>query len=222
MLLVDSRFGCINYALFAFDNGEMRLYEQYDDIGYLSNSYQLIRMHDNGKGAIPAVCHSFDQRFIFSIGHDGNIFMYEWRLRESATVGQASSPERQLPNSIADSIESLSLEEQKQESNRRRRQAEINEKKSMKMEQLSGFVTHFQEIKSRNNKLPQHLKLTRVQLELDERITENFQMDVEEERRQLRRTIEFDVEKTKLQLQKLTNFFIDSMEDRLLTVTGIR
>lgn len=39
-------------------------------------------MHDSFNGVIPKLCLSHDQRFLFSCGTDGNLFVFKLNLNE--------------------------------------------------------------------------------------------------------------------------------------------
>lgn len=52
------------------------------------SDYWLYNMHDNRRGVITAVALSFDSRYLFSGGRDGNVFSYNW--------GATSEPIRAL------------------------------------------------------------------------------------------------------------------------------
>lgn len=208
------------YILLTLDNGEVRLYENYDDLAHLSGNYLSLRIHDNAHYS----SRSFDERFIFSIGFDGNICMYDWRLASAAVVaGKMRLPDQVLPKSIKDiESSSLSLEEGKQAANQQTRQAQIDVIKSTKMMRLGEMITNYQALKRRNKKLPEWLRYTREELTLDDRIKADYERSAQAERQKLRQLIAYDVEKYALQVKKLTSFFIGSLDERLVTVTGIR
>lgn len=53
-----------------------RLKEDWQDL----TDYWLLGMHDNFFGRIPSIQFSFDNKFLFSVGADGNLFAYNWNL----------------------------------------------------------------------------------------------------------------------------------------------
>lgn len=60
-------------------NGAIRINKINEDFRDLSD-YWLLNMHDNLNGIIPSIQFSYDNKMIFSIGHDGNLFSYEWNI----------------------------------------------------------------------------------------------------------------------------------------------
>lgn len=60
-------------------NGAIRINKIKEDFRDLSD-YWLLNMHDNLNGIIPSIQFSYDNKMIFSIGHDGNLFSYEWNI----------------------------------------------------------------------------------------------------------------------------------------------
>lgn len=180
-------------------------------------------MHDNQNGVIAALCQSYDQKYVFSVGADGNIFMYEWEPCRSQPVG-APPPMVTLPQPVPDITDptEFSLEQKKQNENRLRHQAYIDDIVCSKDERLGDLRIIFSRLKEQNKRLPVSVRIAPADLLLDERISDNLRNEIMERDEQLKRTIQFDVEKTKLQLKKLKHFFIDILDDSVISVTGIR
>uniref|UniRef100_A0A1B0CQZ1 Uncharacterized protein n=1 Tax=Lutzomyia longipalpis TaxID=7200 RepID=A0A1B0CQZ1_LUTLO len=86
----------------------------------LFNDYWQLGMHDNKKGIIPRLINSRDGKFLFSIGHDGNIFSYRWNCPETSTPTPPDTiPGNSFPTNAPeipdrDFSSTLSLEEEKQ------------------------------------------------------------------------------------------------------------
>lgn len=67
------------YLIIGMGNGKIRINfckENWRDL----SDYWLLSMHDNFFGRIPAIKFSYDNKFLFSIGADGNLFVYTWNL----------------------------------------------------------------------------------------------------------------------------------------------
>ena len=68
------------------DNGSIRVQLlESRDISKL-NSYWSQNMHDNHYGAVTNVSLSFDERFLLSVGSDGNFFVYSFMEEEKLKV----------------------------------------------------------------------------------------------------------------------------------------
>lgn len=51
------------------------------EISKLDN-YWSMNMHDNHYGAVTGICLSFDEKFLLSVGNDGNFFVYSFMDEE--------------------------------------------------------------------------------------------------------------------------------------------
>lgn len=60
-------------------DGKIRINRLKDDWQELTD-YWLLGMHDNFFGRIPSIQFSFDNKFLFTVGADGNCFAYDWNL----------------------------------------------------------------------------------------------------------------------------------------------
>lgn len=67
------------YLILGMADGKIRINHIKEDWRDLSD-FWLLSMHDNIHGQIPAIKFSFDNKFLFSIGSDGNLFSYTWNL----------------------------------------------------------------------------------------------------------------------------------------------
>lgn len=81
------------YLIMGMADGKIRINHLNGNWRDLSD-FWLLSMHDNFFGKIPALKFSFDNKFLFSVGSDGNIFSYKWNLplkdvKPIATVGVA-------------------------------------------------------------------------------------------------------------------------------------
>lgn len=67
------------YLILGMGDGRLRINHIKDNWRDLSD-FWLLSMHDNFFGKIPSLKFSFDNKFLFSIGSDGNLFSYSWNL----------------------------------------------------------------------------------------------------------------------------------------------
>lgn len=64
------------FKIISLSNGSIRVVKtNCDDFLDMSNYWQL-SMHDNDNGVVPCLCLSQDEKYLYSCGHDGNVFVY--------------------------------------------------------------------------------------------------------------------------------------------------
>lgn len=85
---------------------------QNEDPG-LMGPYWSLTVHDNHYGKISNLCSSFDDRFLFSVGMDGNFFMFEMmsdlKLEQAATAAaRAKIPSAKVCIQVLSSASSYS------------------------------------------------------------------------------------------------------------------
>lgn len=79
------------YLFLGMGDGKVRINHVKENWRDLSD-FWLLSMHDNFFGKIPAIKFSFDKKFLFSIGADGNLFAYKWNLQLKPLKVQAVVP----------------------------------------------------------------------------------------------------------------------------------
>lgn len=67
-----------NFQIFGMSDGQIRVNRMKEENWRDLKDFWTLSMHDNLFGKIPKVVFSFDKRFLFSIGSDGNFFTYKW------------------------------------------------------------------------------------------------------------------------------------------------
>jgi len=58
------------------DNGCVRIQPIHNDDAGLMGPYWSLSMHDNDYGSVTQLASSFDDKFLFSVGRDGNFFAF--------------------------------------------------------------------------------------------------------------------------------------------------
>lgn len=122
-----------------------RIKDTYHDF----SDYFILPMHDNARGTITGLTFSYDKKYLFSIGTDGNIFSYTWNPPPSEIEPDKIielSPEE--VNDI-DDPRFLSLEQQKNKDDYDRRYKIAQEKKR---KVLNILEEHRKEFKIAQNK----------------------------------------------------------------------
>lgn len=202
-------------------NGQIRINTIKEDYHDLSD-YWTLSMHDNLFGVIPQLGFSYDKKYMFSVGHDGNIFSYKWNLTFEEVYLEEPLDADQIPR-VRD-IEDpkfLSLEQQKQKDDHDKRMKIANERKEKVLDVLSDYKVEFKEILKLNKQLKESQRVTAKEMELDPRITQDLLDTLEDKMRLVQRKLEFDVEKAKLGGEKIKEFYIDTLESFPIEVNGI-
>lgn len=136
-----------NYCILGMGDGRIRINRMKKDWRDLSN-YWILSMHDNFYGEIPTIKFSYDDKYLFSIGVDGNLFAYNWNLpvKEVRVV-----PPTALPNDIPTvfDIEDpnyLSLEQEKEKENFEFQEKMLCDKKADVLVTIAKLRDEFEEI----------------------------------------------------------------------------
>lgn len=102
-----------------------------NDFRDLSN-YWTLAMHDNQNGYVPKMCFSFDEKYFFSCGHDGNVFSYNFQPQDYTYKNLFKRiPRSEEVTSVQDidGYKKLSMEEMKIKAEFDRIQKVANERK---------------------------------------------------------------------------------------------
>lgn len=211
------------YCILGMGDGKIRINRmKKGDWRDLSN-YWMLSMHDNFFGKIPAIRFSYDDKFMFSIGSDGNLFSYNWNLPVKPV--RAMTP-ISLPKDIPivhdiDDPDFLSLEQVKEKENFEKQEKLLTDKKAQVLVTISRLRSEFEEIAAKNALLPDSQKLTNDEMILDKRISNDLQQKLDIQMEIVRRKKEFDFEKAKLAGKKLIEHFIEPIYFPI-QVIGIR
>lgn len=102
-----------DYLIFAMQDGTIRVNKvNPNDFRDLSD-YWTLAMHDNQLGFVPRICFSFDERYLFTCGFDGNVFSYKFQPDMYQYKSQSNKVVREenlLSISDEDGYKKLSLE----------------------------------------------------------------------------------------------------------------
>jgi cilia- and flagella-associated protein 44 len=135
------------YSIFGMGDGKIRINHVKDNWRDLSD-FWLLSMHDNFFGRIPAIKFSFDKKFLFSIGADGNLFAYKWNLPVKALKVEAVAAVPRLAQQAfdIDDAKYLSLEQQKEKENDEKRQKISTDNKNKVLRMIEDLRLEFDEI----------------------------------------------------------------------------
>jgi WD40 repeat protein len=136
------------YCIFGMSNGQIRINRMSNENWRDLSNYWVLSMHDNFFGSIPALRFSYDHKFLFSIGTDGNLFAYNWNL--PVTYVQPIQP-TPIPKLVAivrdiDDPKHLSLEQQKEQENEEQQLKFSADKKDKVLATIAKLRKEFEEI----------------------------------------------------------------------------
>lgn len=204
-------------------DGAIRVNRQKPDFRDLSD-YWLLTMHDNQNGIIHALDVSYDKRFMFSVGADGNIFMYKWATPSRSTsliyAKSANRPQTSVED-ICDAT-ALSLEQQKQKANQDRRDAIANKRKATVRQIIAKYREEFLAIMRRNAKIIASQQVQQSEIRLDERITQQIEENFQQQYDLMKRKLAYDLEKSRLLVKKVKKYFIEPLDHLVIQVFAIR
>ncbi|XP_011636228.1 uncharacterized protein LOC105426623 [Pogonomyrmex barbatus] len=201
------------YLFLGMEHGQIRICkwkpEDYTDL----SDYWILPMHDNYNGYIPKMILSHDQKMLFTCGYDGNLFSYEINddmplenIEFETIKGTLSLPYASVED--IEEIDHASLEEMIQQAEHDRIAIAAKQSRQQTLETLLKLSEEYKKIMERNNALPESHQITDKELELDPRITDDLNKELDAEMAIVREKLAFQMEKSELGLQKLLKHFV--------------
>ncbi|EHH16062.1 hypothetical protein EGK_11297 [Macaca mulatta] len=185
-------------------------------------------MHDNNYGCIKSIASSFDDRFLVTVGADGNIFVFniisEFMLRKdikaklpSPRFGIETEP---IPEDIEDP-KAYSIENARRKREHDKLMKEVEEIKAQKREQIKALRTEFCKLLEMNEELPTHMQFKRTDFDVDSKIRAEMHRRTAFKIQQVEKELAWEKEKHELGLKKLKNRFRDPLESDTIVVHAI-
>ncbi|XP_046809374.1 cilia- and flagella-associated protein 44 [Lucilia cuprina] len=212
------------YLLFGMINGKIRINQKNtNDFTDLRN-YRLVNMHDPINGNIPCLILSQDGKFLFSIGYDGNVFVYEWHgpqvmIEESKNV--LLMPKKVVPAEDINNPEYPSLEQEKiyAEIKRQEEAAAAHDRKVLM--DIEVLQKKFDQLLLANEAMHDDLRIPQRELLLDERITNQIKGELQAELDDVREDLAYDLEVAQVGKQKLYDYFFKKLDHIPIKISGI-
>ncbi|KAJ7369631.1 hypothetical protein OS493_037494 [Desmophyllum pertusum] len=220
------------YLLLGMDNGVLRIHplDGTNDFQHFS-SFWALNVHDNHHGGIRHTKTSFDDKYVFTAGVDGNFFVF--RFMDKAVKGLKVPHKVSIPSAkkligeegeeIVKKIDdiddphhySIELEKQKAEHDRMVKLAE--EKKQNMRRKIGNLRRAFKELMTKNQKLPSHVQITHDEFEIDPDLIKEQKAEVGAKIELVRKEMSWEAEKQSIGLKKLQKRFKDEVEcDRIV------
>ncbi|KAI5744719.1 hypothetical protein M8J76_004627 [Diaphorina citri] len=194
-----------NHLYLGFGNGIIRLVQIDPNAPNHTGTYLQISTHDHQYGRINKLCMSPDQSHLYSCGDDSNIFSY--RINDPARQTVVKDLDVELPEDIE-----KSLEEEKQKIRYGNRMAEANRAKQNLRNVLATLQNQLGLILRRLNDIPESIRPSDEDFELDPRITEATIRMAKEPLELIKTKMRYDIEKSKFGFEKLYNYFLRDVD----------
>ncbi|XP_060530871.1 cilia- and flagella-associated protein 44 [Cylas formicarius] len=214
-----------DFLIFAMQDGSVRVNKRNPNDFADLKDYFTISMHDNQNGFIPRLCFSYDERYFFSCGHDGNVFSYKFhptdysfpitKLRRIRTDHTCSSIEE------IETTEKPSLEETKIKAENDRIFKVATERKTAVREALKILKERYKKLLHRNTELLPSQSIPREQLEPDDRVSAHLKNVLDEKIEIVKRKLGYDVEKSRVKVNKLLSYITDPCDMHPNVIHGI-
>ncbi|XP_074652110.1 cilia- and flagella-associated protein 44-like isoform X2 [Tubulanus polymorphus] len=190
------------------------------------DTYWTLAMHDNHYGTIDQLALSYDNQFLFTVGHDGNFFTYsmmsQQELEEKIAAAKAKIPSARKPDEMKmtddiDDPSAYSIEDAKQKAEHDRMMKLADLKKQDVRQTIAQLRHKFKKLLHMNDDLPAHLQLTRQEFEMDPEIKKDLERQTSEKIDIVRKELAWEAEKHRIALEKLKQKFKDIVEcDRIV------
>ncbi|XP_066154142.1 cilia- and flagella-associated protein 44 isoform X2 [Euwallacea fornicatus] len=213
------------YLIFAMQDGSIRINKtnpkDYTDL----SDYFSITMHDNRNGFVPKLCFSNDEKYLFSCGHDGNIFSYMFNPQDYDYP--VTYPRYYRANHVCSAVkdvetdQKLSLEEVKIKAEDDKIKKLADEHKSKVRGILKTLKDRYEKLLLRNSELLPSQIVPRERLEPYDLVARYVDQIFHDKVNIVRRKLAFDVEKSKIQVSKLQNYFTNPCDGHPIVVQGI-
>lgn len=212
-----------SFLIFGMGDGCLRINFVKEDFTDLSD-YWILSMHDNSHGNIQCMNFTYDKKYLFTGGADGNLFSYKWNIPLKEIQCPKPTISEKL-DKIVEDIEDIcyfSLEEEKQKEDHDRRLESALARKNEVLKVIATCKVEYEDLIKRNKALPPSQMIPYEELELDFRISQSLQKRFQEEMNLFKRKKEFDIEKAKLGGKKLMEYFLDPLDTIPISVAGIK
>jgi cilia- and flagella-associated protein 44 len=187
--------------------------------------YWSYGFHDNEYGTVTNICLSYNEKFLFSVGADSNIFGILFncdeveleRAKLEKIKVQASSAEVKAVNDIEDPA-FYSIEQAKQKSENEKIISIAERKKAEMREKITNLRKSFKDLTKKNDQLVPRLKLNKDEFLIEESIKDQVLSQIKEKIDLTYKELAWQSEKCRLLLDKLQSRFKDVVSNEHIIV----
>ncbi|XP_064651335.1 cilia- and flagella-associated protein 44-like isoform X2 [Lineus longissimus] len=226
----DIPITCIKFStsgrqvIMGLENGSVRIQpiepEDMNDLSTIGPHWTL-PMHDNQYGHVSSLALSHDNKYLFTVGADGNFFTYQViddaQLEERIKQEKAKLPSarRDLEERHVDDIDDMnaySIEDARQKAEYDRMMKVADEKKQNVRKTISQLRLQFKKLVESNDELPRNLQLLRMEFEMDPEIKKELERQTHDKIALVGKEMAWEAEKCRIALEKLRQRFKDVVE----------
>ncbi|XP_043471636.1 cilia- and flagella-associated protein 44 [Leptopilina heterotoma] len=203
------------YVFLGMQHGEIRVCRVNPEDHLDLSDYWLLPMHDNFNGYIPKMTLSYDHNILLTCGHDGNLFSFcinDETFDADHKVPVPTKDKLGIDTTEVDDIEEPNyptLEEVVRQANDDKILRLAQEKKNSILALLQTYAQDFTKLMEKNRTLLKSQQIPQENFEIDSRITEELNNQLQSELDFVHRKMSFKVEKSKLRLKKLMDHFVE-------------
>lgn len=207
--------------MFGLMNGKLRLNLINPDDFTDLRDYHLIGTHDPMTGCISKILLSSNSKFLFTVGFDGNIFVYLWSGPTKPV--EESKPIKPKAVKVAADIASdhPSLEQEKIIAEQKRKDDAAMAHETKVLNEIARLQEKFNKIYNDNLNLPEDMRIPHKEMLLDERITKQILGELQFELDDVRDDLAYDLEVATVGRTKLYDYFIKKLDFLVLRICGL-
>lgn len=207
------------FAIMGMQNGSIRI-QQLSEKGNFATfgAYWIFGVHDANYGEITQLYLSHDETFLFSVGLDGNFFIFLFDSPSAFVSQLAGSAADYLSQKDAqsakdiDDAKALSIEDDKQKRENENMLMLAEKKKEIIRLNIETMKETFNEFHKRNDALPSYLKLNKKELDMDPTFAKAIMDEKNEKINRLNKEMIWNEEKLRISLEKLKSTYKDITE----------
>lgn len=212
--------------MFGFANGHITVNQLTIDESHRFIECQSLQMHDKLNGKIKSLQFSFDQKKFFSAGVDGNLFLYSTAsmhkyLQQPASTSKSDAFDYPEAEDICDANRQ-SLEQEKLMIIAQANAERVDRKKSEILELINHLRIEFDLVNERNSRLPESMRLNETDFDIDSRITDDIQAEIERQTEADRMENLIEMNKICLQWSKVDKMLLHNVDCWAISLLGIR
>ena len=183
----------------------------------------ILQTHDHYNGHISNILFGYNKEILLTCGQDGNIFSF--KINDDTPYEEYEIPKLEYSLFIPESVEDIedadypNLEEVITKIEQDRIFSVAEKKKKKVLEIIHDLTEEYVKIITRNKHLLHSQRIS--QFEVDPRIVEDLEQQLNTHKTLTERKLQFEVEKRKLELQKLMDHFVTSITYLPFAVHGI-
>lgn len=182
----------------------------------------MVGTHDPVTGCISKILLSSNSKYLFTVGFDGNIFVYLWSGPKKPI--EPSKPIKTKLIRIAPdlSADHPSLEQEKIIAEQKRKDDAAAAHENKILHEITRLKEKFDKIYNDNLNLPDDLRISHKEMLLDSRITNQIRDELQFELDDVREDLAYDLEVATLGKTKLYDYFIKKLDSIGWSVSGMR